>query len=63
MISVGNLLPGYEELKQDFLDELTFLCASCTLPILVSGDFNLIRRASKKSSRNINQNWADKFNN
>lgn len=55
--------PAYEELKQDFLDELNSICASCSIPILVGGDFNLIRLAAEKSSRNINQSWADKFNN
>ncbi|PNT77763.1 hypothetical protein BRADI_1g68462v3 [Brachypodium distachyon] len=37
--------PAYDELKQQFIDELTSLCSSCSLPILVGGDFNLIRQA------------------
>lgn len=56
--------PAYDELKQAFIDELIFLCASSSIPILVvvGGGFNLIRQAIEKSSRNITQSWADKFN-
>lgn len=39
---------AYENLKQNFLDELDTTCTSCSLPILVGGDFNLIRQACEK---------------
>jgi hypothetical protein len=31
-------------------------------PTLVGGDFNLIRKSCEKDTRNINQHWADLFN-
>lgn len=37
--------------------------SSLKIPMLVEGEFNLIRNANEKSSGNINQSWADKFNN
>lgn len=55
--------PACDEPKQEFLDELSSICGSCNTLMIVGGDFNLIRQASEKSSRNINQSWVDKFNN
>jgi exonuclease III len=53
----------YEEHKQEFLDELDLICTSNNIPIMIGGDFNLIRDASEKNNDNINQSWVDKFNN
>lgn len=47
--------PAYENLKQQFLDEITSVCNACTLPILVGGDFNLIRQAKEKKFRQYTQ--------
>jgi exonuclease III len=54
---------AYDENKQAFLDELESVCANNNLPILIGGDFNLVRELSEKSNQNIKQTWADKFNN
>jgi hypothetical protein len=54
---------AYDDHKQEFIDELEVICTNITLPILIGGDFNLIRDASEKNNQNIKQMWADKFNN
>jgi hypothetical protein len=64
---IWNLVTVYgaanDENKQAFLDELEKICSNNNLPILVGGDFNLIRDSSEKSNQNIKQSWADRFNN
>ena len=37
------------ELKPDFLSELVRICGSESLPMLVGGDFNIIRRQDEKT--------------
>ena len=53
---------AYEEQKLAFINELHNVMASWVGPTAIGGDFNLIREASEKSSGNINQHWADLFN-
>lgn len=53
---------SYEEHTQAFLDELSEICDDCNLPMLIGGDFNLIREAHGKSNVNINLSWSNKFN-
>jgi hypothetical protein len=55
--------PGYEEHKHDFLDELESVMISWQGPILIRGDFNLVRFISDKSNGVINHRWEDSFNN
>lgn len=52
----------YEEGNIDFLDELHKVTSSWSGPTLLGGDFNLSRYASDKSNGNINQTWANYFN-
>lgn len=54
--------PAYEEQKQDFLDELDFVMNMWQGPILIGGDFNLVRFVSDKSNGLISHRWADGFN-
>lgn len=49
----------YEEGKDDFITELHSVMQSWHGPVLVAGDFNLIRFAS---SARINYRWTDAFN-
>jgi hypothetical protein len=37
-------------------------CLYSNLPVVIGGDFNLIRQANEKNTRNINQTLMDKFN-
>ena len=53
---------AYDQYKMDFINELHSILAGGGGPTLVSGDFNLIREASEKSSGAINQHWAYLFN-
>lgn len=54
--------PAYDDLKQDFLEELDVVMSAWQGPTLVGGDFNLIRFTSDKSNGVINHRWADSFN-
>lgn len=53
---------AYEDHKQEFIDELHKVSNSSTLPLLIGGDFNLVREAADKNNGNINLNWTSKFN-
>ena len=46
-----------EEFKPNFLSELVCICDAETLPILVGGDFNLIRRQEEKNNDRFNARW------
>src|SRR5215216_1289594 len=50
------------ELKPDFLADLVRICGDETLPILVRGDFNIIRRRDEKNNDNFNGRWSMMFN-
>ena len=44
------------------MDELSIKIESCQLPLLIGGDFNLLRLPSDKSSSNFSWPLADAFN-
>jgi hypothetical protein len=47
-----------EALKPYFLAKLVRICESETLPMLVGGDFNIIRRKEEKNNDNFNAHWS-----
>jgi len=49
-------------LKEAFLTELVQLCSKETLPILIGGDFNIIRGPQEKNNANYNDRWPFLFN-
>ena len=51
-----------EEKKPDFLAELVRICDGETLPMLIGGDFNIIRREEEKNNANFNARWPVVFN-
>jgi hypothetical protein len=53
---------SYDEFKLEFINELHNVLACWDGPTLIGGDFNLIRESSEKSLGNINQHWANLFN-
>jgi hypothetical protein len=53
---------AYEDHKLDFINELHNVYANWMGSTLVGGDFNLIRKSCEKNTGNINQHWADLFN-
>ena len=48
--------------KTEFLAELVRICEGETAPILVGGDFNIIRRQEEKNNDNFNARWPTIFN-
>jgi hypothetical protein len=48
--------------KPDFLAELVRICESELLPMMVGGDFNVIRRQEEKNNANFNPRWPFIFN-
>lgn len=60
------LVPVYgaaqEAHKAEFLAELVRICEAETLPLLVGGDFNIIRRRKDKNNDRFNAKWPFVFN-
>jgi hypothetical protein len=60
------LVPMYgaaqDKHKHEFLSELVRMCDSETLPMLLAGDFNILRRQEDKSNDNFNPRWPFIFN-
>jgi exonuclease III len=60
------LVPVYgaaqDKHKHEFLSELVTMCDSETLPMLLAGDFNILRRPEDKSNDNFNPRWPFIFN-
>lgn len=50
------------EFKEAFLIELVQTCAKETLPILVGGDFNIIRNPQEKNNDRYDNRWPFLFN-
>nr|AAR01724.1 hypothetical protein [Oryza sativa Japonica Group] len=50
------------ENKDKFLAELVNMCSRETLPILIGGDFNILRSPNEKSNSNFDDRWPFLFN-
>ena len=50
------------EFKPDFLVDLVRICGDENLPILLGGDFNIIRRREEKNNDNFDGRWSMMFN-
>jgi hypothetical protein len=61
-----SLIPVYgaaqEVNKPDFLAELVRVCEAESLPKLVGGDFNIMRRQEDKNNANFDTRWPFVFN-
>ena len=55
--------PAQHDKSALFVEELNSICQNCLLPMVIGGDFNLIREASDKSSPNCDQALMYLFNN
>jgi exonuclease III len=51
-----------EEHKPDFLAELVRLCDTPGIPMIIGGDFNILRNPFEKSNGNYNPKWPFMFN-
>jgi exonuclease III len=52
----------HDDRKMEFLDELQMIVLSSEVPILLGGDFNMVRKIEEKSNGNINFRFLDAFN-
>jgi exonuclease III len=59
---IGIYGPANHACYRGFLAEITAKIANCDLPILMGGDFNLIRAAEDKNNDNVNWTLIDLFN-
>ena len=50
------------ELMAEFLADLVRICGDESLPILVRGHFNIIRRQEEKNNDNFDGRWSFMFN-
>jgi endonuclease/exonuclease/phosphatase family metal-dependent hydrolase len=49
-------------IKHIFLSEVVRVCSKKSLPIIIGGDFNIIRRPDEKNNDNYNDRWPFMFN-
>jgi hypothetical protein len=54
--------PVQIELKPDFLRDLMDVITATEVPLIVGGDFNLVREAAEKSTGNVNESLVQLFN-
>jgi len=54
--------PAQVEHKSIFLLEMVRVCSKDTLPIVIGGDFNILRRPDEKNNVNFNDRWPFMFN-
>jgi exonuclease III len=55
--------PANHDKSGEFLEELKNKCRNSEVPMVLGGDFNLIRGRADKSNSNINWNLVNLFNN
>jgi hypothetical protein len=48
--------------KQKFLSELSSFCSNCSHPMLIGGDFNILRKDSDKNKPGGTNKWSSLFN-
>ena len=54
--------PAQDVLKDSFLAELSNFCIKAKYPVLVGGDFNILRFSSEKNKKFSENNFSDVFN-
>jgi hypothetical protein len=54
--------PAHDDKKLEFLEEIQNKVLSSELPILIGGDFNLVRKVEDKSSGNVDIHLMEAFN-
>jgi endonuclease/exonuclease/phosphatase family metal-dependent hydrolase len=53
---------AHDSFKADFLSKLVHFCESEPLPLLLGGDFNILRKREEKNKDNFNPRWPFLFN-
>jgi hypothetical protein len=54
--------PAQADHKANFLSEMVRVCSKDTIPMIIGGDFNIIRRPDEKNNANYNDKWPFVFN-
>lgn len=54
--------PAHDDNKLEFFEEIQTLVHNSEVPILLGGDFNMVRKVEEKSSGNVNYQMIDAFN-
>jgi exonuclease III len=54
--------PAQSEFKTHFLSELVRVCSKESMPIIIGGDFNIIRNPDEKNTETFNERWPFLFN-
>jgi exonuclease III len=54
--------PAQDEKKEKFLTELSNICAKCDLPVIVGGDFNILRFSNEKNKPFCANRYSEMFN-
>jgi len=54
--------PAQAEHKSSFLSEMVQVCSKETVPIIIGGDFNIIRKPDEKNNDNYSDRWPFLFN-
>jgi exonuclease III len=54
--------PAQDELKDQFLCELANMCLKCKYPMLIGGDFNILRFSEDKNKNFVQNEFSDTFN-
>jgi exonuclease III len=54
--------PAQQQDKELFLTEMANVCSKETLPYIIGGDFNILRRPEDKNKDNFDSKWPNLFN-
>lgn len=54
--------PAQVQYKEQFLAELVNMCSHGSLPIIIGGDFNILRSLQEKNNDNFDNRWPFLFN-
>jgi hypothetical protein len=49
--------PAQDDQKTMFLTQLVSMCSRETFPLLIGGDFNILRSLDEKNKDNYNERW------
>ena len=61
--SLANVYgPAQDEFKDSFLAELSSFCFKAKYPVLIGGDFNILRFSSDKNKKFHDNNFSSVFN-
>jgi hypothetical protein len=54
--------PSQDDKEKKFLADMVNMCSHENLPILIGGDFNIMRNSGEKNNERFNDRWPFLFN-